>query len=115
RRPAIEISSSNPSQWRPRVLKVTCSRSAAEACSSLGNQASGTPKVLPSDSSTQKLSLSKWTLVGLAKEVIPSAFYFTAVVADDFNQFPQRLRVEAVIVGQSYIRKKPKLGVDAVL
>src|SRR5271165_910155 len=62
-RPAMEISSSMSSQWRPVRLSSTLSRWAAVACSRRGNQANGTPNVRPSLSSTHIACSSNRTAV----------------------------------------------------
>jgi len=65
------MSSSSSSQCSPRLLMDTWSRCSAEPCSKRGNQASGTPRVRPSESSTHMLSWSKRTALALTEELIP--------------------------------------------
>ncbi len=69
-RPAMEISSSMSSQWRPVRLSSTLSRWAAVACNKRGNHANGTPKVRPSLSSTHIVCSSNRTAV--AEMLMPS-------------------------------------------
>src|SRR5690242_5967049 len=86
----------------PRCFGVACSRR--------GNQASGTPRVRPSESSTHILSSSNLTVVALTEEVVPSLFDALTVRLDQFQQLAQRPCVEAVVVGNRYFRAKPNLA-----
>jgi hypothetical protein len=94
------------------VLIETCARCAGEPRNNRGNQASGTPRVRPSDNSTQKLSSSNRTLLALTKELIPGPQDKVSAMGDKFKQFAQRFGVEAVIVRDNHLGKQPKSGVN---
>lgn len=96
----MEMSSSSSSQWRPRLLIVTCSRYAGVPCSRRGNHASGTPRVRPSDNSTHMLSWSKRTLLAFAEELIPHPRNSVPPSLDDFGQLPEDPRTEAIVIGR---------------
>jgi len=93
---------------------LTASLCSGEARKRRGNQASGTLNVRPSDSSTQKLSSSKRTLLALTKEFIPGPQYEFAPLRDDFRQFAQGSSIETVIVADGDFRRQPEFCVDAV-
>jgi hypothetical protein len=93
---------------------VTASLCSEVARKRRGNHARGTLSVRPSDSSTQKLSSSKRTLLALTEEFIPGPQYEFAPLRDDFHQFAQGPSVEAVIVSDNDFRRQPKFRVDAV-
>jgi hypothetical protein len=88
---------------------VTRARSAGVARSSRGNHASGTPRVRPSDNSTQKLSSSKRTLVAFTEEFIPCSFYIRATIFNDLDQLAQNSGIETIILDHGHFRPKPEL------
>ena len=99
--PAIEMSSSIASQCRPRLLILTRSSSSEVQRNSLGNQASGTPIVRPSLSSTHMLSASKRTRVALTEELIPCLLDRFPVCLNNPQYLAKSAGIVAIIVGHS--------------
>src|SRR6185437_13251700 len=108
----MEMSSSNASQCKPRLLIRTCSRCSALLCSSRGNHASGTLMVLPSLRSTHILSGSKCTRVALTEEFIPCPLDAVSIAFDNFQQLSKRTGVVTIIVGHSGLRHQPEFCFD---
>jgi hypothetical protein len=79
------MSSSNSSQWRPRLLIRHALRCSGVALNKRGNHASGTPKVRPSDSPIHMLSSSKYMLVALTKELAPGFLDKVTVYLDQIQ------------------------------
>src|SRR5260221_12445337 len=99
------MSSSKLSQWSPRLLMRQASRSFEVARSSRGNQAIGTPRVLPSDSSTHMLSSSNLTATALTEEPSPRLLDALTVRLDQSYAFPQLFFLRAGLVCNRYLAR----------
>src|SRR5580692_9531165 len=92
---------------------MTCSRCSGVLLSRRGNHARGTPRTRPSLRSTQKLSSSKRTRVGLTEQFIPFPLDEAPVCVDDLDQQIRCSCVVSPIVGHLHLWVKPKLGFQA--
>lgn len=113
--PAMAMSSSSAAQCKPRALIRTILRCAGEPCSSRGNQASGTPNVRPSDSSTHKVSRSQWALLALTEIRIPSPLDLFTPPLDDAKQLVQCPGVKAIVGGNVRVGSQPELRFNGTL